>query len=1050
MGAWESWENPSKEYRIKPFWFWNGNIEKEEIDFQLRQMKEQGIGGAFICPRQGLSVPYLGREWMELVEYTCERGKELGLEIWLYDEYPYPSGMAGGETLLRHPEAVQKQLVFYGRTVQGGERTLISLGWGKVLYAGAVPVDSDGQLLRSRLIDLREDAGILQSQEICMHAGMTAYTDKRFFSYGPEKVLDVRLPEGEWRLEIFTEEELDDYKYYGNFFDPCNSDAVRSFLDVTHERYRHALKSPFASSIKGIFSDEVFFLGKIPWSEKLPERIEKKYHYNFLEKLPALCDWNYPDALKIRYQLYQTAHELLREAYHKQIADWCRGQNVEFVTETPSMRRSTQLYSTVPGGDACHEKTGVSLETIYDKDLANYRSCAPGIASLARQTGRKNAMIESFHSVGWTMTLQDAKWMLDYLAAMGINFYTFHAFCYTIGGLTKHDAPPSQFFQNPYWKHYRLLADYAARLRVFLQNTEKVCKVALLDPVASLWTHLGSPRKGFSYAGENPLEEKQLNQLREDWIYLAKVMLFAQVSFDFLDGEILCQARIEEGKIYIGKAVYEVLVLPPMTVNERKVTQKIQEFSACGGKLIATGMLPGGVIDEEKEPEEIYRKLFGAPDANKEGYWKNTAKGDFTVCRSGNRAFLATEGSLRQKGFRGKYLKLLEEMAGKPEVTVRVAEGNEKELCSDIREDIKGAGYVFLSNHGGERIKVLVESLKTAETAYRFWPETGKAERIQDFDGKNVKLELEARESALIGFDIHCEEWNPAVEENEKMQKKEAIRLEMGSETRWKVHPETENVYKLEQFDMSLDRANWKSAEPDTFIELCDRLGWLEGSQIAFSGKFGTPKKPGIAYPVTLCCRCDFKISALPPKMLLMMDREAVSGKWEVKINGLELKQEQFKPHFVYDKSNMACDITHCVRQEKNTLEICIKVERDWGGLREPLYLLGDFGVEKGIIVERPTTAVWKTGYIEGFPWYSGTLCLEQNLKLEKHPESNQVNWILPPDFITEDCLELSVNGVSLGTRAFSPYSWECGESLLKAENRIQLKITNTLGAMLD
>ena len=106
--------------------------------------------------------------------------------------------------------------------------------------------------------------------------------------------------------------------------------------------------------------------------------------------------------------------------------------------------------------------------------------------------------------------------------------------------------------------------------------------------------------------------------------------------------------------------------------------------------------------------------------------------------------------------------------------------------------------------------------------------------------------------------------------------------------------------------------------------------------------------------------------------------------------------------------------------------------------------------MEKGIIVERPTTAVWKTGYIEGFPWYSGTLCLEQDLKLEKHPESNQVNWILPPDFITEDCLELSVNGVSLGTRAFSPYSWECGESLLKAENRIQLKITNTLGAMLD
>ena len=92
MGAWESWENPSKEYRIKPFWFWNGNIEKEEIDFQLRQMKEQGIGGAFICPRQGLSVPYLGREWMELVEYTCEREKNLDWRYGCMMNIPIPAG----------------------------------------------------------------------------------------------------------------------------------------------------------------------------------------------------------------------------------------------------------------------------------------------------------------------------------------------------------------------------------------------------------------------------------------------------------------------------------------------------------------------------------------------------------------------------------------------------------------------------------------------------------------------------------------------------------------------------------------------------------------------------------------------------------------------------------------------------------------------------------------------------------------------------------------------------------------------------------------------
>lgn len=58
-------------------------------------------------------------------------------------------------------------------------------------------------------------------------------------------------------------------------------------------------------------------------------------------------------------------------------------------------------------------------------------------------------MIECFHSVGWSMTLQDAKWMIDRMAALGTNFYNFHAFFYTIGGLAKHDAPHHSSYRTP-------------------------------------------------------------------------------------------------------------------------------------------------------------------------------------------------------------------------------------------------------------------------------------------------------------------------------------------------------------------------------------------------------------------------------------------------------------------------------------------------------------------------------------------------------------------------------------------------------------------------
>ena len=114
------------------------------------------------------------------------------------------------------------------------------------------------------------------------------------------------------------------------------------------------------------------------------------------------------------------------------------------------MRMSTQRYSAIVGGDTAHEKLGRPLEWIYDEYIRKYRSNAKAVSSLTRQLGKQFSMIESFHSLGWTMTLQDAKWMFDRLGASGINFYNVHAFYYTIDSITKHDAPPSQFLQNPY------------------------------------------------------------------------------------------------------------------------------------------------------------------------------------------------------------------------------------------------------------------------------------------------------------------------------------------------------------------------------------------------------------------------------------------------------------------------------------------------------------------------------------------------------------------------------------------------------------------------
>ena len=58
----KEFETPTMRNRIKPFWFWNGDLSEEEIDRQLQEMKKQGLGGAFICARQGQKIPYLSKK----------------------------------------------------------------------------------------------------------------------------------------------------------------------------------------------------------------------------------------------------------------------------------------------------------------------------------------------------------------------------------------------------------------------------------------------------------------------------------------------------------------------------------------------------------------------------------------------------------------------------------------------------------------------------------------------------------------------------------------------------------------------------------------------------------------------------------------------------------------------------------------------------------------------------------------------------------------------------------------------------------------------------
>jgi len=45
-----------------------------------------------VHPRPGLLTEYLSDEWFHLFDYTVQKGKELDMKVWIYNENSYPSG----------------------------------------------------------------------------------------------------------------------------------------------------------------------------------------------------------------------------------------------------------------------------------------------------------------------------------------------------------------------------------------------------------------------------------------------------------------------------------------------------------------------------------------------------------------------------------------------------------------------------------------------------------------------------------------------------------------------------------------------------------------------------------------------------------------------------------------------------------------------------------------------------------------------------------------------------------------------------------------------
>ncbi len=90
-----------------------GKPGRDELRANLELYRRAGIEQFLIYPRSGLEVEYMGPEWLEICRHIIEYAAEYGMDLWLYDEFNWPSGRCRGKVIRQNPAFAAKKLVAF-------------------------------------------------------------------------------------------------------------------------------------------------------------------------------------------------------------------------------------------------------------------------------------------------------------------------------------------------------------------------------------------------------------------------------------------------------------------------------------------------------------------------------------------------------------------------------------------------------------------------------------------------------------------------------------------------------------------------------------------------------------------------------------------------------------------------------------------------------------------------------------------------------------------------------------------------------------------------
>ncbi len=474
-------KNPPIEYRIQFLLRTNDEVTREDIDYQVRSIREQGGGGVFsYCEHldDGSPERFLTDWWWKVVDLTASACAREGIQYWAYDEEDWPSGTAGGLLLKQHPDLTWKYLK-----------------QSKHLFVGPDPIDysieGDDPIVaavayKAKVTDIRSET-------------LTDVTDRiegRRFRWTP--------PSSTWVVAFYTVATGNVWNNapYPDLMSRKVGDAI---VDLVYRAHDERVRKLPGARIVGFFSDEPSisianypagsltpWVPAMPYSPDLPEAFQKQHGYELRRNLPLLFHYAGPEALRFRCHYWQTCNRLYCDHYFGKLYRFCdeRGQ---IASGHIHVEESLMALLTLQGGNplAIFRNMHIpGIDWIYPFQNALPANVPRYASSMAHLMGRPRAWCESFAASGYGLTFQQMCRLVNWEHVNGINMQIPICYKYSLRGPKRTQFyTPGISYQQPYWDHFRAFADYEARLCLLASGLGHVAQVALAFPNVDLWAH---------------------------------------------------------------------------------------------------------------------------------------------------------------------------------------------------------------------------------------------------------------------------------------------------------------------------------------------------------------------------------------------------------------------------------------------------------------------------------------------------------------------------------------------------------------------------------